>query len=185
MTAAEAQAVSEQVVNAAVQSLSSAQLPSPASAEQFRGQLAASLAELHPQQSSSCTPTANGESCDFPLSRSEACSGGGSISVTGDVQGTVDRSLAGSLAVQLTVTPNNCALPSVTFNGNPDIKIAGNINLTGAEPAFPVSLTEAGGISFGPNPSGRCSLNATFTINSLSSCTVSGTICGQPVNGSC
>jgi hypothetical protein len=48
-----------------------------------------------------------------------------------------------------------------------------------------VSLTEEGGISYGPNPSGSCSLNTTYTINSVSSCTITGTVCGQSVSGTC
>jgi hypothetical protein len=73
----------------------------------------------------------------------------------------------------------------VTFTGNPDITIAGNINFTSAGPMFPVSLMEGGGISYGPNPSGTCSLNVTYTINSVSSCTVTGMVCGQSVSGTC
>jgi hypothetical protein len=50
---------------------------------------------------------------------------------------------------------------------------------------FPLTLSEAGGISYGPHPSGSCQLNVTYTINSLSSCTASGTVCGQSVSGNC
>src|SRR5215471_7458808 len=74
LTAAQAQAISQQVVHAVVQSLSSVQGSSLASGEQSSGRLSAALADLHPEQSSGCTPTPNGQSCNFPLSGSDPCS---------------------------------------------------------------------------------------------------------------
>jgi len=143
LTAAQARAISQEVVHAVVVSLPSVQSLSPAPGEQSSGRLAAALDDLHPEQSSpGCTSTPNGQSCNFPLSGSDPCSGGGSISVTGDILGTLNNSGTGSLAAQLTVSPTSCSLPSVTFNGNPDITIAGNINFTSAGPMFPVSLME-------------------------------------------
>lgn len=186
LTAAQAQAISQQVLHAVVQSLSSVAGSNQPFAEQSTARLSTALADLHPEQSSSgCTPTPNGQSCNFPLSANDPCSGGGSISVAGDVQGTLNNSGAGSLTAQLTITPKSCSLSSVTFSGDPGITIAGNVNFTNTGPTFPVSLTEGGGISYSPNPSGTCSLNVTYTINSLSSCAVTGTVCGQSVSGTC
>jgi len=146
LTATQAQAISQQVVHAVVQSLSSVQGASLASGEQSNKRLSVALADLHPEQSSSgCTPTPNGQSCNFPLSGSDPCSGGGSISVTGDVQGTLNNSGAGSLAAQLTVSPKSCSLPGVTFTGNPDITIAGNINFTSRALGTPAQSNLAAG----------------------------------------
>jgi hypothetical protein len=63
------------------------------------------------------------------------------------------------------------------------------MNFTNNVPSYPITLTEAGGISYGPNPSGSCIVNVTISIgnalNPVTSCTITGTICGQSVNGSC
>ncbi|MGA9689307.1 MAG: hypothetical protein WBQ81_21305, partial [Candidatus Sulfotelmatobacter sp.] len=78
------------------------------------------------------------------------------------------------------------SVSNLIINGDPSIDLSGQINFTAnLNPAFPVVFTETGGISYGPNPSGSCQLNATYTINSSLACTVTGTVCGQSVTGSC
>jgi len=184
LSAAQAQAVSQQVVASVTVALGDSlgvTLPS----EKPRPSLGKILAETHPDTSSGCTSSSSGESCNFPLSYNGSCPGGGAISVSGDVSGTLNNSGSGSIDAQIMVTPANCAVSSVTFNGNPDITIGGQITFTNAGPTFPMTFTEGGGISYGPNPSGSCQLNVTYSINSISSCTVTGTVCGQSVNGSC
>lgn len=183
LSPAQAQAVSQQMVQAVVPAVENAisqsgTLNPPPS-------LSRGIGELHSDQSSGCTPSGTGENCNFPLSASEPCSEGGTIAVTGDIQGTLSNSGSGSFSSQITLTPTNCKVSNVTFNGDPNISIDGQISFTQTGPTFPIALTESGGISFGPNPSGSCQVNVTYMINSLSSCTVSGMICGRSVNGSC
>lgn len=184
LSAAQAQAISQQVSHAVAQALSSASA-SPLLAEQSARSMAVALGEIPWAQSLACTVTATGQSCNFPLSASVACPGGGTVSVSGNIQGMLDNSGTGSFTANITITPANCTVSNLTFNGAPDIKIAGMINLTNTAPSFPATLMEDGGISYGPNPSGTCQLNVTYTLSSRTSCTVSGTVCGKPVSGPC
>jgi hypothetical protein len=185
MSAAQAQAVSQQVVQAVVAALSNAFGVSPSAARDARPSLSTVVGGIQPDQSSGCTPTATGQSCNFPLSYSGPCSGGGTISVSGDIDGTLNSSGSGSIDSQITITPANCSVSNLTFNGDPNISIGGQIGFTDAGPVLPITLMEGGGISYGPHPSGSCQLSVTYTINSLTSCTVTGMVCGQSVNGSC
>jgi len=83
------------------------------------------------------------------------------------------------------ITPTNCSVDNLTINGNPNVMLATTLNFQKSMIQFPVTLMETGGITFGPNPSGSCSLNVTATVNSLTSCTITGTVCGQSVSGNC
>jgi len=185
LSAAQAQAVSQQVAQAAAQAVANAlHLPLPA-AEQPPVRMSEALGGFRPDQSLNCISTPTGQTCNFPISSSGACAKGGTIAVAGDIQGTLNNSGSGSLATQVTITPANCSVSNLTFNGDPNISIAGQINFTSMGPTFPITLMEGGGISYGPDPSGTCQLNVTYSINSQSSCTVTGTVCGQAVSGSC
>jgi len=185
LDAAQAQAVSQQVVQALTTALGDALGVTLPSGRPAHPSMATVVADSHPYASSGCTTTSTGESCNLPLSYSGSCSAGGTISVSGDISGTLDSTDSGNIGAQITVTPSNCAVSGTTFNGDPDITINGQIGFSDANIVYPVTLTEGGGISYGPDPSGTCSLNVTYSISSSLTCTVTGTICGQSVNGSC
>ncbi|MGA2457326.1 MAG: hypothetical protein ABSF85_07150 [Terriglobales bacterium] len=70
MSAAQAQAVSQQVLQAVVAALENAFGVSPSAARDARTSLSTVVGDIQPDQSSGCTPTATGESCNFPLSYS-------------------------------------------------------------------------------------------------------------------
>jgi|ERR1700723_1297595 hypothetical protein len=190
MSQAQAQAVAQQFSQAIAQALSGA-VPATAhpAASDTRPSLSTVVSDIHPDALPGCTSTSNGENCNIPISlMNYPCSGpqGGTISVAGDVDGTLTNTGSGSLSAQLAIAPANCSVSNLILNGDPSINVAGQINFTNNEtPVFPVTFTETGGISYGPNPSGSCQVNATYTINSSLSCTVSGTVCGQSVSGSC
>ncbi|MGA2375664.1 MAG: hypothetical protein ABSF72_09085 [Candidatus Sulfotelmatobacter sp.] len=190
LSQAQAQAVAQQVSQALTQALGAA-VPATATAPatDAHPSLSTVVNDLHPDALPGCTSSSNGETCNIPISLTNyPCSGsqGGTISVTGDVDGTLTNTGSGSLSAQLAITPANCSVSNLILNGDPSINVAGQINFTNNEtPVFPVTFTETGGISYGPNPSGSCQVNATYTINSSLSCTISGTVCGQSVSGSC
>jgi len=189
MSQAQAQAVAVEVSQAISQALGSA-VPSSASATSgARPSLSAAVSNIRPDASGGCPSTATGQNCNFPISLTDyPCTGpqAGTISVTGDIDGTLSDAGAGSLSGQFTITPANCSVSNLIINGDPSITVAGQIAFTDNEtPTFPVTFTETGGISYGPNPSGSCQVNATYTINSSLSCTITGTVCGQSVSGSC
>ena len=184
MSQAQAQAVAQQVSQAIVQALGAAvPATAPPATTNTRPSLSTVVSDLQPDALSGCTSTSNGENCNIPISLTNyPCSGpqGGTFSVTGDVDGSLTNSGSGSLSAQLAITPANCSVSNLILNGDPSINVGGQINFTNDQtPVFPVTFTETGGISYGPNPSGSCQLNATYTINSSLVCTVSGTVCGQ------
>jgi hypothetical protein len=181
---AQAQAVTSEVSLALAQALSNS-FGVPA-ARPGVPSLSAIAADISSDFSSSaCTVTSTGETCNWPVSYNGPCPGGGTISVTGDVTGTLDNNGNGSVLTQLTVTPANCSVSSLVISGDPNISVDGQINFTQTAPSFPITLTEIGGVSYGPSPSGVCQFNVKYTLSSQTSCTISGTACGQTVSGSC
>jgi hypothetical protein len=184
LSQAQAQAVSLQVETALQTALNGSLFPG-LPAERHRS-LATTLGDLKPDQSSGCTTLlSGGTTCNIPVTYSTACPGGGTMGVTGDFDFTLNSSGDGSDSSSLTITPANCSVSNLTLNGDPNITVTTQMSFTNNAPVYPITLTEAGGISYGPNPSGSCTVNATMSINSLTSCTMTGTICGQSVNGSC
>jgi hypothetical protein len=85
----------------------------------------------------------------------------------------------------LTITPSACSVSGLILNGDPSITVDGQINFTQSAPSFPITLSETGGLSYGPNSSGSCQFNLTYSITSTTACTITGTACGQPVTGPC
>lgn len=199
MSAAQAQAVSQEFSTALQSALSTAlssassvrRDPPPSLAAVFTDFHPADLhpagfhrADVHPEDTTGCTVSDDGESCNIPVAYSGNCPGGGTIGITGTFDFTLNNSGDGSDNTTLTITPTNCSVSNETINGNPNVTASTTINFADDAPVFPISLSESGGITFGPNPSGSCTLNVQYSVTE-SSCTVSGTICGQAVSGSC
>jgi hypothetical protein len=182
---AQAQAVSQQVITTLQGALSSALSSLSATRNSQRLSLAKVVSEVHANQSSDCTVSSNGESCAIPVSYSGACPGGGAIDVSGNFDFSLNSSGDGSDNSTLTITPTNCSVSNLTINGNPDITLATQLTFQNDAPVYPITLTEGGGITYGPNPSGSCGANVTITVSSSTSCSVSGSVCGQSVAGSC
>lgn len=132
-----------------------------------------------------CTPTPSGEVCVWPVSSTYSCPGGGSMPVTGSITGSLSTGGTGSAQVQIAATPANCSMNGLVLNGNPQVNLAGSVRILNNNPEWPLTGTETGGVTYGPNPSGSCQLNLTFTVNSNQSCTVTGTACDQSVSGNC
>ncbi len=105
MSQAQAQAVAQQFSQAVEQALGTAvpATASPATGD-ARPSLSTVVSDLRPDALPGCTSTSNGENCNIPISLTNyPCSGpkGGTISVTGDVDGTLNNSGSGSLSTQL------------------------------------------------------------------------------------
>ncbi|HME37050.1 MAG TPA: hypothetical protein VKF84_17590 [Candidatus Sulfotelmatobacter sp.] len=185
LSQAQAQAVTEQLSHALDQALTTAITSNALAEKAVHPSLATVVKDIHSDQSSPCTTTATGENCNFPVSDNVACPGGGTIAVTGDVDGALNNNGGGSIQTALTITPTGCSVSNLVISGDPSVSVAGQINFTQSAPVFPITLTETGGVSYGPKPSGSCQLNVTYTISSETSCTISGTACGRSVSGSC
>jgi hypothetical protein len=185
LSQAQAQAVSQQISLALDQALTQAIASNAVSERGSHPSLATLVSNLHSDQSSPCAVTATGENCEFPISDSVACSGGGTVTVAGNVDGTLNSNGGGSIQTAITVTPTSCSVSNLVINGAPSITVDSQINFTGSAPEYPITFAETGGISYGPKPSGSCQINVSSSINSATSCSISGTICGQSVSGSC
>jgi hypothetical protein len=181
LTSAQAQAVQQELLIAISDALSSEFSLPPAE----RHRVSHAIANLAASQTSGCTINPDGQTCDIPISYSGACPAGGTIAVSGEFKFTLDNSGDGSDSSTLTITPTNCVVSNLTINGDPNVTMAEQLNFQANTLAYPVTLTESGGISYGPNPSGSCTLNASMIINSPTSCTITGNICGQKITGSC
>lgn len=181
---AQAQAISSQLFTALNSALVGGLMPSAAGGAVTRPSLGEIVERAH-AQSSGCTITNSGQSCNIPITYQAPCPNGGSISVTGDFVFTLDNSGNGSDSSTLTVTPSACVVDNLTINGDPDVMFSTQFNLQNNALAFPIMLSGMGGISFGPNPSGSCSINVRATATSATACSVSGSICGQSVSGTC
>lgn len=183
LSAAQAQEVSKELSLAVSQALQTTFNLPPAAG--IRRTLPASIAKLQSHGLPNCTPNGAGETCDWPVTYTGSCPLGGAISVTGNFAGTLDGSGDGSLSSQLAIVPASCALSGLIIDGDPNVVVQNQLNFSGGAPVFPVIFSESGDVSYGPKPSGKCQVNVTYTINSATSCVAAGTLCGQPVSGSC
>lgn len=184
LSQAQAQAISQELFSALNSAMVAGLTPSSTSTAATRLSLGQILERAQPAQSG-CTVTNSGESCNIPITYQGTCPKGGTIGVTGDFEYTLDNSGNGSDSSTVTVTPAACAVDNVTFNGNPSVTFATQFNLQNYGLAFPISFSGTGGISYGPNPAGSCSINVKATASSPTSCSVSGSICGRSVSGNC
>ena len=132
-----------------------------------------------------CTPSSAGQTCTWPISGTFACPGGGTMAVSGKITGSLNTTGSGSAEVQIAAVPAGCSVNGMILNGAPQVNVAAQMNLLHDMPEWPVTGSESGALSYGPNPSGTCQLNLTYTVNSNLGCTLSGTACGQSVSGSC
>jgi len=185
LSSAQAQAISQELFTALNSAMVAGLTPPGANNAATRPSLGEIVERARAAQSSGCTVTNSGESCNFPITYQGACPNGGTIGVSGDFAYTLDNSGNGSDSSTLTVTPAACAVDNVTFNGNPSVTFATQFNLQNYGLAFPITFSGMGGISYGPNPTGSCSINVKATATSISSCSVSGSICGRSVSGNC
>jgi hypothetical protein len=187
LSAAQAQAVSQEFATAAEAALQASVTGSAQRNRRTFGEIFSAGASRGavPDTTGSCVTSANGTSCNYPVSYSGNCPQGGTIGVSGDFDFTLNNSGDGSDSSNLTITPTGCEVSNETINGNPNVTFAVQLSFQNNALVYPVTLTESGGISYGPNPSGSCSVNATLTIASSLACTVSGTICGQALSGDC
>ncbi len=127
----------------------------------------------------------------YNYSHTESCPLFGRIGVTGTMSGSIDSQTgSGVLWVQVTETLTDCTFDSkngdLVINGSPSITLTGNFTFLGGAAATTQSLTLSGGFrwQFDEGNSTFCALSLTMNISygGTASTTVSGTVCGHPVN---
>ncbi len=127
----------------------------------------------------------------FDYSHTESCPLFGRIGVTGTMSGSIDSDTGdGVLWLQVTETLTDCTFGSengdLVINGAPSITLTGNFTFLGGSPATTQTLTLSGGFrwQFDEGSSTFCALRLTMNIayGGTGSTTVSGTVCGYPIN---
>ncbi len=109
------------------------------------------------------------------------CPGGGSISISGDVNENGDN-----FTFSIDENINNCVVMAggVTFtvNGDPRINISGDITINQSTFAFTGTFDMTGGFRYtsDDNRSGSCAMDVSFNFGTGA---ISGTICGNSVTG--
>jgi len=184
LSSAQVQAISQELFTALGSALNAGLTP-PGSAIAPSHSLATAVQHDPRLVQSDCTISDNGESCNIVITYEGNCPDGGTIAVDGDLAFTLDNSGNGSDNSALTVTPAACVVSDVTFSGNPSVTVATGFSMQSFALAYPITFSETGGITYGPNPSGSCTLNVNATVSSPTSCSVTGTICGRSVSGTC
>ncbi|HVM94527.1 MAG TPA: hypothetical protein VMT67_17020 [Terriglobales bacterium] len=131
--------------------------------------------------------------CTIPIASNVACSGGGTVGVTGTNSGDLDYSNTGDTTGILTYTPTNCSIPGskLVMNGNPGLTFTSSMfYFYGGVSSFTVTAT--GPINYSSNPTGACQANLTIVASfagdshhTVVSCTVSGTACGETIGQNC
>lgn len=128
--------------------------------------------------------TCSGSNCT--VSGTYNCPDGGSILVSGNFSAS-GTSASGTF----TETPSSCSDGTLVINGNPNVTVAVQGNNDGVTTT--VNLQIGGGVSFSPVqagqfPKGSCSFNVTASVSvndssgSVTSSSISGSICGQTIN---
>jgi len=118
-----------------------------------------------------------GTSCTFSdnFNISDSCTTGGTMSVAGSMNGNGTTNSA-YLSLQVMVTPHDWTCDGPTINGDPYVQING----TYTYPADSATMTMSGAFTAGGQ---TCQLNITVNANSNGSGDISGTACGDSING--
>ncbi len=120
------------------------------------------------------------------LSRTHACPAGGNIGVSGSLTGSFDSETgSGSAWLQVLATYTDCGVEAAgvnyVANGDPYLTVTGSFTWLGGVPATQQTVRIGGALSL----NGRfCAINLTilYATAGSSSSSISGTVCGVPVN---
>lgn len=125
----------------------------------------------------------------LPLQLTRPCPGGGSTTVSGSVQLSVDAAArSGSYTLAATASPSACAFPRKTggtfaVTGNPGIAVTAAQSFAGGVPGVRTA-TQKGGFTWATEgASGNCALDLASSFDPGNGTnTVRGTFCGFPVD---
>jgi len=131
--------------------------------------------------------------CTITVAQQSNCSGGGTATFSGSLSGDMNFYGTGNTTGSLTFLPASCSIPAsnLVMNGSSTLTFNGQVFFFYLNPSG-VDITATGNIPYGPQPSGVCQANLTLSAtiendrnNTLTTCTFSGTACGQTINQNC
>lgn len=116
------------------------------------------------------------------------CAEGGTMEITGTVDDNVDADGNGSVSVDIRQRPMDCGVQTseglFIVSGDPDLRFTADMTFENEEPVGNVSFALNGGFSWtGGAGEGRCSMNMSMSFNfqDESAVSVSGSVCGHPL----
>ena len=136
-------------------------------------------------QSAAASASATPIPFDESISESAACPGGGSVSLSGNISGSVDDvTFVGNLDMTLTEDISGCVITSgtkkFTVNGDPNITITASMTFT--QTSLTGTFTMKGGFKYTSNDgrSGSCGIDMSVNLATLDA---TGNVCGQSASG--
>jgi hypothetical protein len=117
------------------------------------------------------------------ISQSAACSGGGTITITGTVSDNINDSGTGTTTFNWRQKPTGCRVttPSgqYTVDGDPDLSGDFKMSFSNWSPVGETTYTMKGGYRFAGSADGRCAVDVTYSLNtSTYQGRIRGSMCG-------
>jgi len=129
--------------------------------------------------------TCNAAGClvNLPLDYTVNCTTGGSMHLSGNIDGSMNSSGTGLLQFQanIAILDWSC-IEGYNIASSPTISITGNFSFINGAPATTQEVVIGGGFNWGSSAADQCSINLTTNFNSNGSGDTSGTLCGNSVN---
>jgi len=188
LTQSQAQQLGTETVTDAIEALEDVAGQIPTSLDS--GRKSSPLAALSRNGKVSSAVTSQGVSCSGSTCTITSfvyrCVDGGTITINGSASES-----SSSASLSLTLTPASCSDGTLVINGNPNLTLDAQATESGTTTTATASID--GDIAFSPVqtgqfPTGSCASNLSINVSisdstgSLTSCSVSGTVCGETVN---
>jgi len=129
--------------------------------------------------------TCNPSGCivNMPLDYTVNCATGGSMHLSGNMDGSINSSGTGALQFQadIAILDWTC-IEGYNIASSPEISITGNFSFINGAPATTQEVVIGGGFNWGSSSADYCSINLTTNFNSNGSGDTSGTLCGNSIN---
>jgi len=129
----------------------------------------------------SCTAT----SCviNQALAATRTCTSGGSMKVTGNINGTINNTGSGIIQISATetITDWSCQTPLI-INGDPYISLTGTFSFLNGAPATQQHIGIHGGIKLGTSAAQSCQVSLDTNFNRDGTGHTTGSVCGNSVD---
>lgn len=125
---------------------------------------------------------------DFAIDATAACPQGGTVAVSGSIEGSVDdQTFEGSLDLTIATTLTDCAATAdgrgFTFNTSPSLVLAGSFAWDQTGLSDVAAFVYAGSVDWATGDrSGTCSYDVQVSVSPSGATAANGTVCGISVN---
>jgi len=122
---------------------------------------------------------------DFAVDVASECPEGGTIGVSGAIQGTIDdQTLAGDLSLEVITSATECGIVAegtgFTIDTNPDLTLSGDFSFADGALVGESTFTYTGAVQWASEDgrSGGCTYDVSVAVSPGGSSVTSGTVCG-------